>query len=127
MMEKDMFKSLLDSMLQCICDLWDAADSPEKKKLLLQKLEELVEQLRSLSESPDIASGETRLLAESQSIGALPSVSNQAREMLSVILGAAGLLENYEQKLTPERRAEEFGKIRDAIQNFARLLDEAAI
>ncbi len=127
MMTKDMFKSLLDSMLQCICDLWDAADSPEKKQLLVQKLEELVGQLSVLQDSSNFTSGGAVSSLEGQSISALPSMSTQAREMLSVILTATGLLEKYELQMEPERRAEEFKKIRDAIQSFARLLDEEAI
>lgn len=122
-----MFKSLLDSMLQCICDLWDAADSPEKKQLLLKELEVLVERLKVSQESSVFASAETVAQSEKQTANALPDISVQGRETLSVILGSTGLLEKYEQQLTPERRAEEFGKIRDAIQRFARLLDEATI
>ncbi len=127
-MTKDIFKSLLDSILQCICDLWDAADSPERKQLLVQQLEELIGQLRSLQNLPSgLAPGRTLFLHQEQLAGAFPSLSNEAREMLSVILTAIGLLEKHELKMTPKRRAEEFRKIRDAIQDFARLLDEAAI
>ena len=114
-------------MLQCICDLWDAADSPEKKQLLLKELEVLVERLKVSQESSVFASAETVAQSEKQTANALPDISVQGRETLSVILGSTGLLEKYEQQLTPERRAEEFGKIRDAIQRFARLLDEATI
>lgn len=122
-----MFESLLNSMLQCICDLWDAADSPEKEKLLIKRLEGLVERLKLLQASSDAASAGTVALAETQAPDGFLNISSQAREMLAVILSASGLLEKYELKLPPERKAEEFSKIRDAIQSFARLLDEAAI
>ncbi len=117
-----MFQSLLDSMLQCICDLWDAADSAEKKSRLIQGLEDLLERFKLLSEASTSLDD-----SPPQAAGALPSVASQARDMLSVILGAAGLLEMHEQDLTPQRRAEEFGKIRDAVQNFALLLNEVTI
>lgn len=125
----DAFKPLLDSMLQCICELWDAADSPEKKKLLIQGLESLLSRLQLLNQAGAVPPerGASRLGAESNSAIAFQSVSKQARDMLGIVLSASGLLEKHGQQLTPERQAEEFQKIRQAVQGFALLLDESAI
>lgn len=119
-----MFKSLLDSMLQCICELWDTADSEEKKNLLIQGLEGLVTRFKLLRGMPAQAASEVSAAPTELPISSLVS---PARELLSIIVSATGLLERHEQQLTPERRAEEFSKIRTSIQRFALLLDEVTI
>lgn len=118
-----MFKSLLDSMLQCICELWDTADSEEKKILLIQGLEGLVTRFKLLSGTPAQAAKVSTAPTELP----ISSLVSQARELLSIVVSATGLLERHEQQLTPERRAEEFSKIRTSIQRFALLLDEVTI
>ncbi len=133
-MEVKMFETLLESMLQCVCDLWDSADSPEHKKLLVRRLDELLLRLKGLEEkslektlADDVKRPVGIAVEDSRSVAAIQAIAQPARDLLSVMLSSTGLLENYELKLSPERRAEEFQKISKAVQDFARLLDEVSI
>lgn len=51
-------------------------------------------------------------------------ISHDFRNPLTTILLSTGLLEDHEQKLTPEQKIRQYQRIRDAIKNLTGLLDE---
>lgn len=52
--------------------------------------------------------------------------SYDIRNPLNTILLAAGLLQNYDEKLTKEKKLEHLQMIRSAIKNMGQLLDEVS-
>ncbi|WP_414549947.1 ATP-binding protein [Anabaena sp. CCY 0017] len=54
-------------------------------------------------------------------------LSHDIRNPLNTILLAAGLLQNYDEKLTKETKYNHFEMIRSAIKNMAQLLDEVSL
>jgi len=57
----------------------------------------------------------------------LHSVSHEFRTPLSVILSGAELLESYDDKLTPERRASALGQIRDSTVRMSEMVDQVLL
>lgn len=123
------FKALSESILQCICDLWHAADDRDKKEQLILGLDNLVRRFESQMQNEANAlnevDGALELSTEVGSTRFNQTMILRAREMLSVVQSSTGLLARHELQLTPERRAEEFQKISQSVQDFAVLLDEA--
>ena len=119
-----MLESLTHATVQCVRELWNAGNA-EDRLLLTQSLSELIEELEQNSNLATGRDASRDQRSAAQSPLAQPSLAGQARDMMGIILSAAGLLEKYGAGLSPERRAEEFSKIRHAVQRFAALLDEA--
>jgi signal transduction histidine kinase len=91
-----------------------------------------LENLRTVNHTLEMRVEEyTAELVKTQEINEFKSefvsmLSHDIRNPLNTILLAAGLLQNNEEKLSPEKKHLHFQLIRSAIKNMAQLLDEAS-
>ncbi|MHC5725528.1 MAG: hybrid sensor histidine kinase/response regulator [Nostoc sp.] len=93
---------------------------------------QLLESLRTVNETLQIRVEErTAELVKANEVSQFKSefvsmLSHDIRNPLNIILLAAGLLQNYDEKLTKEKKLNHLQMIRSAIKNMAQLLDEVS-
>ncbi len=93
---------------------------------------QLLESLRTVNETLEIQVEErTAELVKANEVSQFKSefvsmLSHDIRNPLNIILLAAGLLQNYDEKLTKEKKLNHLQMIRSAIKNMAQLLDEVS-
>jgi len=94
---------------------------------------QMSETLRNLNEALENRVKErTAELVRAKELNQLKSefvsmLSHDIRNPLNSILLSTGLLQNYEQKLTPETKLSHYQLIRSSIKNMAQLLDEVLV
>ncbi|MBN3949495.1 MAG: hybrid sensor histidine kinase/response regulator [Nostoc sp. NMS7] len=93
---------------------------------------QLLESLRTVNETLQIRVEErTAELVKANEVSQFKSefvsmLSHDIRNPLNIILLATGLLQNYDEKLTKEKKLNHLQMIRSAIKNMAQLLDEVS-